>query len=105
MRFEKLAFSAAREEGFPHRQRGDVLIVGMEAHICVALTALDLLASGSNVYLVADGCLSRRAADRQRGLDLVRQAGGRIVSSETVLFGLIKQAGTPLFKEISRRIR
>lgn len=104
-RFEKLAFSALREPGFPGFTRPEVILMGMEAHICVALTAVDLLAHGTAVYIVADGCLSRTLADRARGLALAEAAGAKIVSSETVLFGLIERAGTPLFKEISRRIR
>jgi nicotinamidase-related amidase len=104
-RFEKLAFSALREPEFPAPTRANVLLVGMETHICVALTALDLLERGVGVTVVADGCMSRRPADRLRGLELCRAAGARIVSSETALFGLIERAGTPLFKEISRRIR
>lgn len=104
-RFEKLAFSALREPGFPDLHRPEVIIVGMEAHICVALTAIDLLARGTVVYIVADGCVSRTLPDRARGLALAEAAGAKIVSSETVLFGLIGRAGTPLFKEISRRIR
>lgn len=104
-RFEKLAFSALQEPGFPARSRPEVCLVGMETHICVALTALDLLRAGVGVTIVADGCLSRRAEDRARGLALCAQAGARVVSSETWMFGLIPRAGTPIFKEISRRIR
>ena len=97
--------------------RRHVLIAGMETHICVALTALDLLpgrpgssgaldsGAGCAVSLIADGCLSRRKADWQRGLELCRDAGAQILSTETVLFGMLGRAGGPLFKEISRRIR
>ncbi len=105
VRVDKMAFSAVREPGFALPRRPEVLIVGMEAHICVALTVLDLLARGTVVHVVADGCLSRRAADRARGLGLCAAKGAQIVSSETVLFGMIERAGTPLFREISRRIR
>jgi len=104
-RFEKTAFSAVREPGFPDLHRPEFILVGMEAHICVALTAIDLLARGATVYVVADGCVSRTQADRARGLALAQGAGARIVSSETVMFGMSERAGTPLFKEISRRIR
>lgn len=104
-RFEKTAFSAVREHGFPEKHRAEILIVGMEAHICVALTTIDLLARGATVFIVADGCLSRRAEDRNRGLDLCAHAGARVVSSETALFAMMERPGTPLFKEISRRIR
>ncbi len=97
--------------------RRHVLIAGMETHICVALTALDLLpgaaggaegagsGAGCAVSLIADGCLSRRKADWRRGLELCRGAGAQILSAETVLFGMLGRAGGPLFKEISRRIR
>ena len=104
-RFEKMAFSAVREHGFPERHRAAILIVGMETHICVALTAIDLLARGAAVFIVADGCLSRRLEDRSRGLDLCAHAGARVISSETALFAMMERPGTLLFKEISRRIR
>lgn len=104
--FEKTAFSALQEPGFTDRGvGGQVLVVGMETHVCVALTVQDLRAQGVEVGVVADGCLSRRPADRSLGLELARAAGAAVLPVETVLFALLERAGSPLFKEISRRIR
>jgi nicotinamidase-related amidase len=104
---EKMTFAATEDPGFCSAlgqfSRRQVLLCGMETHICVALTGLGLIEKGYSVALVADACLSRRKADWQRGLGMVQGAG--VLSSETVLFGMIRQAGTPLFKEVSRRIR
>lgn len=102
----KMTFSALRDAEIAARiERPLVVLCGMETHICVALTALDLRARGVEVAVVPDACVSRREADRQAGLELMRAAGCAVVPSETVLFALLERAGTPLFKEISRRIR
>lgn len=108
---DKMTFSAMGESRFlDHLRpitdaRPDLLVFGMETHICVALTVLDLRAKGYNVGVIADACLSRRPEDWQRGLALMERAGASIFSTETILFSLLEKAGTPLFKEISRRIR
>lgn len=104
-RFEKLAFSAVREPEIPPPTRPTVVLAGMEAHICVALTALDLRNRGFAVCIAADACLSRRPEDRALAFALLRQAECLILPSETILFGMAERAGTPIFKEISRRIR
>lgn len=103
---EKLSFSAVQEPKFAERLVGPrVIVSGMETHICVALTVADLRARGLEVLVAADACLSRRKGDWERGLEFCRTAGAQILSTETILFGAIGRAGTPLFKEISRRIR
>lgn len=103
---EKMTFSAVEEPTFVEGLcRPQVLVAGMETHICVALTVAGLRARGLEVGVVADACLSRRKGDWERGLEFCRRAGAEIFSSETILFGMIGRAGTPLFKEISRRIR
>jgi nicotinamidase-related amidase len=104
--YTKMTFSAARDPAIAAAiTRPTIVICGMETHICVALTALDLRVRGADVVVVPDACLSRRKADWERGLLLMESAGVRVAPSETVMFGLIERAGTPLFKEISRRIR
>jgi nicotinamidase-related amidase len=104
--FAKTTFSALRDEAIAEQvRRPSVVLCGMETHICVALTALDLRARGVDVLVVPDACVSRRKADWRAGLALMERAGVAVVPSETVLFGLVERAGTPLFKEISRRIR
>lgn len=103
---EKMTFSAVEEPRFVDGLcRPRVLVSGMETHICVALTVAGLRARGVEVGVVADACLSRRKGDWERGLEFCRRAGAEVFSSETILFGMIGRAGTPLFKEISRRIR
>jgi nicotinamidase-related amidase len=102
----KMTFSAAADITIAARiTRPQVVVCGMETHICVALTTFDLRARGVDVIVAADACLSRRKEDWSRGLALMERAGAHVAPTETVLFGLLHQAGGPLFKEISRRIR
>ena len=111
---EKLSFSALRVEGLATRladalpsgsEPRNVLLAGMETHICVAQTARDLGLAGYRVWLVADACLSRRRFDWDMGVQRIHGDGAIIVSAEAALFELLGEAGTPLFKELSRRIR
>ena len=85
--------------------RSQVILSGMETHICVAQTARDLLASALEVWVVADACLSRRRLDWELGLDRMRADGARVVTAEAALFELLGEAAGPIFKELSRRIR
>mgnify|MGYP001590146235 CR=1 FL=1 len=105
--FEKTAFAATDEEGFAARlaRRPQVILCGMETHICVAHTAVGLLGAGLEVLVGADACVSRRDADWADGLGWMRQVGATVVPSETILFGLLGRARGPVFKEVSRRIR
>lgn len=104
--FQKMHFSAASEPGFVDRlTRPHVLLAGMETHICVTLTARELRERGFGVTVVPDACCSRREADAAAGVAAMVAAGACALPSETVLFGLLGVAGTPLFKEISRRIK
>lgn len=90
--------------GLPGTDRVQVVIVGVEAHVCVLQTALELIEDGREVYVVADGVGSRRPADREIGLARIRQEGGRIVTREMVVFEWLKEAGTPLFKDVSKSL-
>jgi len=92
--------AAVRETG-----RSQVIVTGMETHICVAQTARDLLGAGLEVWVVADACLSRRRLDWDLGIDRMRGDGARIVTAEAVMFELVGEAGGPIFKELSARIR
>lgn len=106
---EKLTFSACDEPVFAARLRDSArrtaIVTGMEAHICVALTVRDLLDTGWSVFVVADAVLSRRPEDRALALERMRGEGAVIVPFESVLFELAGRAGTPLFKEIARRVK
>lgn len=102
---EKMHFSAARDgELFkrPGGERKQFIITGTETHICVLQTVLDLLARGNQVFVVEEAVGSRRASDKALGLARMQQAGASIVSREMVAFEWMEQAGTELFKSISR---
>ena len=82
--------------------REQVVIVGIEAHVCVLQTALELRAAGKEVYLVADAVSSRALGDVQMALERMRAAGVQVVSREMVVFEWLRQAGTDIFRAISR---
>jgi nicotinamidase-related amidase len=86
----------------PGSDRAQVVIVGVEAHVCVLQTALDLYHEGKEVYVVADCVGSRRHADRDLAIARMRQEGVRIVSREMAVFEWLGEANTALFRAISR---
>ncbi len=103
---EKSSFSCLAD-GIPEALAGksQVLIAGMETHVCVFQTARDLAAIGVTPYLCADAVLSRTEEDRQVGLDLCRAAGGVVTTVEAALFDLLGRAGTPEFKAVSAAVK
>jgi nicotinamidase-related amidase len=107
--FEKTAFSCAGADGFMDRVRGlgadHVILTGIEAHVCVLLTALDLLTRGLRVSVVADAVCSRRPANLEIGLDQSRQAGAVVTATETVVFQLLGSADSDAFRELSKLLR
>ncbi len=82
-----------------------VLISGMEAHICVLQTALDLLTAGFAVHVLSDASVSRTENRRQQGFDFMRQAGAVITNTETAIYQLTGGADNPLFRQISAIMR
>jgi len=103
-RVEKSVFSAVRAEGFDLAGRDQVLICGIEAHVCVAQTALDLLDQGVAVQVVTDAVGSRHANDREVGLHRLDRAGAVLTTVEAVLLELCERAGTPEFKAVQKVI-
>lgn len=87
----------------PGAQRSQVVVCGIEAHVCVLQTVLDLRAQGRQVFVVADAVSSRDPASQALALERMRRHEVEVVSREMVAFEWLKQAGTPLFKEISSR--
>lgn len=83
----------------------DVIICGVEAHICVLKTGLDALETGYRVHVVADAVSSRTPQNKQLAIERMRQAGAFIVSVEMILFMLLDKAGTDEFKAISKLIK
>lgn len=106
---EKLAFSACGALGFVShlRERGlsDILLCGIEAHVCVLQTGLDLIAEDFRVFVVADAVASRAVENQQLALERLRAAGAVIVSTEMALFELLEQAGTAEFRQILELIK
>jgi nicotinamidase-related amidase len=86
----------------PGSDRAQVVIVGVEAHVCVLQTALDLYHEGKEVYVVADCIGSRREFDRDLAIARMRQEGVRIVSREMVAFEWLGEANTPLFRSVAK---
>jgi nicotinamidase-related amidase len=88
--------------GLPGADRPQVVLAGIEAHVGLLQTALELMEEGKEVYVVADCVGSRHDADRDLALARLRQEGVRIVSREMVVYEWLGEGGTPLFKEINR---
>jgi nicotinamidase-related amidase len=86
----------------PGSDRAQVVIAGVEAHVCVLQTALELTEEGKEVYVVADAVGSRRTLDRDLALWRMREEGVRVVSREMVVFEWLGEAGTPLFREVNQ---
>ena len=82
-----------------------VLVAGIEAHVCVQQTVLDLLASGRRVYVAVDAIGSRCDIDYQTALRRMESAGATLTTTEAALFEWCERSGTPQFKEISRLVR
>ena len=78
------------------------ILCGIESHVCVLQTAMELKAAGREVFVVASAVGSRRTQDKEIALQRMRQHGIEIVSPEMVAFECLRAAGTPLFREISR---
>jgi nicotinamidase-related amidase len=79
-----------------------IVVCGIESHVCVQQTALDLKRSGKEVFVVDEAVGSRKPSDKALALERMRAHGIDIISREMVAFEWLHEAGTPVFKEISR---
>jgi nicotinamidase-related amidase len=103
---EKLRFSAALPPVLDALGgRPQVIVAGMEAHVCVYQTVRDLAQAGRAPFLAIDAVTSRTEEDRQVGLSLCERAGAIATTAEAALFDLLGEAGTPEFKAVSRAVR
>ena len=106
---EKVSFGCCGEPAFldvlKKHGRSQVILSGMEAHVCVYQTVIGLLESGYLVHLVSDAICSRHKNDYLAGVDNARAAGAVITTTEMALFQLLKEAGTPEFKVVSGLIK
>lgn len=106
---DKVAFSCCAVpglvDGLRQRKRTRVLLAGIETHVCVLNTALDLLAAGLRVYLAVDALSSRYAVDHDTALRRLEQAGAILTTAETATFEWVGGAQHPQFKQISAQIQ
>jgi nicotinamidase-related amidase len=101
---EKSVFSAARADGFDLKGRNQAVVCGIETHVCVSQTVLDLLEHGVEVQVPADAVGSRHVIDYERGLERLERAGAVVTTVEAALFELLERAGTPEFKVVQKLI-
>ena len=105
---EKTAFSCCDEPAFNRQLTADhpqIILAGMEAHICILQTALGLQAQGKQVFVVADAVLSRDPANKSNALERLMQAGIIITNTESVVFEWLAVAEGDAFRQISKLIR
>lgn len=105
---DKTAFSCCGEPTFNRqllRDHGHIVLAGMEAHICILQTALDLLEQGKTVFVVEDAIISRNPANKLNAINRLREAGAVISNTESVVFEWLGVAEGDAFKKISQLIR
>ncbi len=106
--YEKTSFTACTEalvSDLEKLGRKKIIITGMETHVCVFQTVRDLIKRGYHVFVVQDGVCSRTEENYKNGLDLMDRMGAMVTNTETVFFDLMKAAGTPEFKKLSKLIK
>lgn len=106
---EKTSFSAMLTPEFVEELKStgkkDIIIGGIETHICVYQTVIDLIKEGYNVTVVKDACASRSSDCFKTGIQLMKDAGAKISNVETVLFELLKTSKSPYFKPVQALIK
>lgn len=107
--YEKLHFSCCAVdplmEALKREDRFQIVLCGIETHVCIVQTALDLLHAGYQVHVPADAVSSRRELDWRTALERMRRAGVVVTTTESALFELLEVAGTPEFKQISALVK
>lgn len=107
--FEKTSFSALEDSALQRllkeNNRNQVVVFGIETHICVHQTVSALIEQGYDVVLVKDACGSRSQDEYLSALDIIKSNGAKIKTTEMVLFELLKGAKHPNFKEIQSLIK
>lgn len=104
----KTAFSACAEPAFKqnlHSDKTQIVLTGMEAHICVLQTALDLLQGGKSVFVVEDAIISRNPSNKTNVIARLRDAGCVITNTESVAFEWLGNANHEAFKAISKLVK
>jgi nicotinamidase-related amidase len=106
---EKISFSCCDEPAFEEHHslsgKEDIILCGIESHVCILQTCLDLLAAGKRPVVVEDCVSSRRPNDKLVAIERMRQEGACITTMESILFELTAKAGNDVFKSISGIVR
>lgn len=106
---DKVAFSSCAVPsvlgGFRRQGRSRIVLAGIESHVCVLNTALDLLAAECRVYLAVDALGSRFAIDHETALRRLEKAGAILTTVETALFEMVGGAGHAKFKQVSALVQ
>jgi nicotinamidase-related amidase len=105
----KESFSCWKNQSFMKElmtlNRKQILLTGIETHVCVYQTAMDLITVGYEVQVVADAVSSRTPQNRRMGLQKMREGGTGITSTEMLLFELLKTAADPRAREIFQIVK
>jgi nicotinamidase-related amidase len=103
-RIDKMEFGCLANENFrralENSGRRQLLVCGMETHICVMQTVLAALEAGYEVFVVRDAVASMHETEHEAGLARMKQAGAVIVTTQMTLFELLRAAGTPAFRSM-----
>ncbi len=106
---DKICFSCFGSSNFSRKlkelKRDNLILCGIESHVCITQTALDGLKSGHSVFFVKDAISSRTENNKETGFERMAQAGAIPVSTEMAVFELLREAGTDKFKQIASMIR
>jgi nicotinamidase-related amidase len=106
---EKVHFSCGADRGFQaaleKTGRKQIVVCGMETHVCVFQTVRDLVAAGYEVHVCSDAVSSRTEEHRRTGLELCREAGAFVTTAETAIFDLLHEAATPEFKKVAPLVK
>lgn len=103
---EKMHFSSLQSEPFvaalEELDRKQIVLMGMEAHVCILQTAVDLAIQGYQVFVVDDAVGSRRDNDKQVALTRMRQLGIQVITSEMAAYEWLHRSGTDQFRHITK---
>ena len=102
---EKVRFSAAEADGFDLEGRDQALVCGIETHVCVNQTVLDLVDRDIEVHVAADAVGSRTDQNRELGLHKAERAGAVLTSVETALFELLRGSDASEFKQVQALVK
>jgi len=106
---EKVEFSCFGSQKFKEAlsktQAKTLILTGIEAHICVTQTAINGLENGFRIYVVEDATSSRSLQDKATAIHRMRQSGVTVLSTEMLIYELLKKAGTPEFKETLKLVK